>query len=125
LGLGGSPAELENKYQSLCGPDGDQLDEDGIPLKDLAQQAQEQWVVEWVTDMARVTRPGGLIVVENLSIPYCESQGEFGGVSKTWWPDVIEKHKGEWKVDPASLQIGNDHLRRGRYHMAMKRKESE
>jgi len=95
----------------------------GIPLRDKAQQIQEEWADRWMTDMVRVTRPGGLIIVENLSFPYCESMEDFGGILPTWWNGAFEEHEHDWKVDRSSLQIGIDRLRHWRYHLAIRKKE--
>lgn len=72
--------------------------------------------------MARVVRPGGLLLLENLSGPYCEGFHDGGGVAREWWATAVDEQK-EWEVAPASLFIGDDHLREWRYHVAMKRKE--
>jgi hypothetical protein len=88
----------------------------------LAQQAQEEWSAAWVTDMARVTRPGGLIVIENLSVPFCESTNDFGGISPDWWRTIVQQREDQWQIDPSSLQIGIDSLRSWRYNVAMRRK---
>lgn len=126
LGFGGSPAELGYRYQSICRPGGGfRNGEKGMPLKKAAQEAQEQWATKWVTDMMRVARPGGLIVIENLSVPYCESADDLGGISQDWWSTIVQENQEAWQVDPASLQITIDGLRSWRYHVAMKRKEKE
>ena len=96
-----------------------------MPLKKAAQEAQEQWATKWVTDMMRVARPGGLIVIENLSVPYCESADDVGGISQDWWSTIVQDNQEAWQVDPASLQLKIDGLRSWRYHVAMRRKENE
>jgi len=73
--------------------------------------------------MLRVARPGGLIVIENLSVPYCESQDDLGGVSQDWWSSVVQEHHVAWQVDPASLHMKIDGLKSWRYHVVMRRKE--
>ena len=126
LGFGGSPADRADRYQSTCRLGGVRNEENDIPFKTTAQEAQEaqeQLTVKWVTDMMRVARPGGLIVIENLSVPYCESPDDLGGVSQDWWSTVVQEHEEAWQVDPTSLHMKIDGLRSWRYHVAMRRKE--
>lgn len=117
------PDELPAKYQNIC--TSEEKDWQGNVLKDIAQQNQEKWFATWVEDMARVVRPGGLIVVENLSGPYCENVEDGGGVTKEWWAAILKEREEAWKIDPASLQLGDDHLIKSRYHVVMRRKEKE
>ena len=113
--------DLAAKYQAMC--TSEEKDWQGHLLKDLAQRNQEAWFVTWVKDMARVVRPGGLIVIENISGPYCEHVQDGGGVAKEWWTTILQELEDEWDIDPATLTLGDDHLRESRYRGIMRRKE--
>lgn len=118
--------ELAAKYQAIC-TSGEE-DWQGNLLKDLAQQNQEKWFATWVGDMARVLRPGGLIVIENLGGPYCEEDnktGAGGGVTKKWWSSIVKDRAEEWEIDPKSLKLGDDQLRESRYRVVMRRRDRE
>lgn len=73
--------------------------------------------------MAQLARPGGLLVIDNLSIPYCESDQEFGGVSWEWLSRVTQENQKVWGVDPTSLHFGIDHGQDWRYSVVMRRQQ--
>ena len=115
--------QLSVKYQSICTSD-EKDGGGGVLLKDLAQQEQEKWFLTWVEDMVRVVRPGGLLVIENLSSPQCdEGSNSQGGVAREWWTDVLLKdHGNPWGIDSTSLNVMGNALREGRYHVVMRKK---
>ena len=97
----------------------------GHVLKNIAQQNQEKWFATWVGNMARVLRPGGLVVIENLTGSFCEHVKDGGGVAKEWWSTIVKERERDWDIDPASLKVDDDHLRESHYHVVMRRKERQ
>jgi len=133
LGLDVTAQDWTARYQEICQSDDEEEEQQqqqqhrdehhGSLLNDSMQRAQESWFARWVGDMARAVRPGGLLMIENLSAPYCEGFHDNGGVSRNWWSTIVQEMEHEWNVDPKSLRIGDDHLRGWRYHVAMKKKK--
>ncbi len=109
------------KYQNIC--TSEEHDWQGIPLKDVAQETQEAWFASWLGDMARVVKPGGLLVLENLAVPFCENLKDEGGVPRDWWATVAQSHQEEWTIDHTTITLGNDDLRNWRYHVVMRKKD--
>lgn len=48
-------------------------------LSKLDQEAQETWYAAWATELIRITKKGKLIVIEEVSLPLCESPNDWGG----------------------------------------------
>lgn len=117
LGFDQPADELSKIYQNLCNS-GDR-DSKGNLLEESAQEKQEVWFASWVEDMLRVVGTGGLIVIENLSGPYCQNYRDDGGVAKEWWSNLAREKEEEWGIDPSTLRFADDHLQEWRYHVAI------
>ena len=69
------------------------------PLAEKEQKAQEQWFARWVTEMVRITRPGGSVIVEDVAKPICQIYRDWGGVSQAWWPKAVADYGWDIRVD--------------------------
>ena len=75
-----------------------------IKLAQLNQRMQqEDWFVAWVVEMIRIVKPAKPIIVEPVSMPTCDSPSDWGGVSREWWTDAVERYG--WDVDVDSIVI--------------------
>merc|ERR1712125_303382 len=73
--------------------------------------------------MIRIAKPGGIIMVEHVSLPLCYALYDWGGVAPDFWKKSVQKF--DWNVDPESIEIVVDHLARRRYHVFMRKKENK
>lgn len=92
----------ELKFEDICG------DDQGKnwarkKLRTLDQNAQEEWYAAWVKELVRITKRGKPIVIEEISLPMCENEYDWGGVKKEWWREAALKYK--WDVDVDSIHI--------------------
>lgn len=116
------PSEaLFAKYLGLC--TSDEQDAQGKPLREVALEKQEALLARWLGDLVRVLRPGGLVIVENIAVPLCESSKPEIGVHQEWWSAFILKNAHQLSMDPATTTLEEDHLRNWRYHVVMRKKE--
>lgn len=74
-----------------------------IKLAQLNQRMQEDWFAAWVVEMIRIAKPAKPIIVESVSMPICDSPSDWGGVSREWWTDAVERYG--WDVDVDSIVI--------------------
>mmetsp|Transcript_12964 Transcript_12964/g.30572 ORF Transcript_12964/g.30572 Transcript_12964/m.30572 type:complete len:421 (-) Transcript_12964:315-1577(-) len=88
-------------------------------LWDTIVQRQRDWYGRWVSEMARIAKPGVPVIVEQVSIPYCLNQYDWGGVVKEWWHETAEKNTYGWNVDPDSIEMMDDTIHEHRYHVFM------
>jgi hypothetical protein len=118
LRFGGDWDDYNQKYIALCAANATQWE--AVKLNKIAQERQEDWMALWVTEMVRIAKPGAPVITEAVALPFCDEVGDYGGVSKEFWPRAIDKYG--WDVDPASLVFGKDkHYDPGRYHVALKK----
>jgi len=68
-------------------------------IAEKEQKAQEQWFARWVTEMVRITKPGGSLIVEDVAKPICEIYRDWGGVSQAWWPKAVADYGWDIRVD--------------------------
>lgn len=113
LGLGnGDGDDWIRKSYELCRGHPDQVR--------LIKNRQEAWYNAWVKEMVRICKPGGKIMVEEVSRPVCQIGIEdFGGVDPSFWKRGIAKR---WKtMNATSLVIKDSHVIHygRRYHVAM------
>ena len=85
---------------ALCKSD----EADSSQLAEKEQNAQEQWFARWVTEMVRITRPGGSVIVEDVAKPICQIYRDWGGVSQAWWPKAVADYG--WDIDTDSITFG-------------------
>ena len=119
------------EYKRLCEAskkkDADWKD---IKLLVLAQEKQENFYGKWVAEMVRISKPGAVVIVEQVGYPYCdiaqvgypywdERYTDSGGVDQDWWISGIEKYG--WDVDPSSVETGEDNLFGARYHVFLRK----
>ena len=43
----------------------------GQKLQSIAEQRQRDWYGNWVSEMARIAKPGVPVIIEQISVPYC------------------------------------------------------
>ncbi len=107
-----------DRYTYLCKSDPNERWAE-VTLNKIAQEQQNDWYGNWVAEMARIAKPGVPVIVEQVSLPYCDALFDWGGVSKHWWHDVAANNTYGWNVDPSSLVIEDDTLFQKRYHVFM------
>ena len=112
----------EDKYENLC-----TLTDDGDwhmrELSKLAQKKQEEWFSSWISELIRITKPGGTIIIEDIGKPYCMDQQDWGGVERTWWLEAKDLY--DWNIVEDSISIVNsmEGMPQGRYHVSTKKVE--
>ena len=84
------------------------------------QRSQEQWFAKWVTEMVRITKPGGTIIFESVTLPFCDSEELGAGVSRLFWINGVHIYK--WPVDTSTLFFEEDTIFKGRYHVSVRKK---
>ena len=93
-------------------------------IAEREQRAQEEWFARWVTEMVRITKPGGSVIIEDVAKPICEIKRDWGGVSQTWWAIAIAKYGWDIDVDSISIEPGPRNLKKykgRRYNVAMRK----
>ena len=92
-------------------------------LAKLEQEAQENWYAAWTTELVRITKRGKPIIIEDVSLPLCDSRDDWGGVSKEWWRLAASKYN--WDVNVESIQMEAAHKRANyaRYNVYMRKNE--
>ena len=90
-----------------------------VALHRIAQARQEQWFGQWVSELVRIAKRGSPVIVEQVSPPFCEAMHDWGGVSRSFWKEAIDRYG--WDVDPSSLEFGDDHAFSTRYHVFMRK----
>mmetsp|Transcript_9767 Transcript_9767/g.11382 ORF Transcript_9767/g.11382 Transcript_9767/m.11382 type:complete len:365 (-) Transcript_9767:59-1153(-) len=95
--------------------------EENVPTEagTLDQAAVEEWYAKWVSELVRITKPGKVIIVEEVSVPTCQNLNDWGGVSKQWWDLAISKYN--WDVDVESLHLVDAAAER--YHVYLKKNQ--
>lgn len=83
------------------------------------QRKQEDWFAKWVTEMVRITKPGGSIIFEQVTEPFCDSEELGAGVSKLFWINGVHRYR--WPVDTSSLAFEADTIFQGRYHVSVRK----
>lgn len=120
----GKSVEHSRKYEELCSIA--QLDQSSdwykMKLANLAQEIQEEWYGLWVSELVRITKPGGTIILENNAQPYCDDELDWGGVKRSFWSKAKAKY--EWDVDEKFIQFADsaEAVDHDHYHVAMIKK---
>jgi len=64
-------------------------------------------------------QPGKPVIVEQVSMPYCDEMYDWGGVAREWWEPAISRYG--WDVDPSTIEMEKDTIFRNRYHVFMRK----
>ena len=80
----------------------EQADQD---LARAEQKAQEDWAARWVSELVRIARPGGTVIVEDMALPHCDILHDWGGLAKGWWREGAERYG--WDVDVDSIAFAD------------------
>lgn len=123
--LGFESSNYETKYDELCELASQESSWEVLELARLAQEIQDEWFSLWVSELIRITKPGGTIVVEDVAHEYCKDRADWGGVSKLWWLEASAKY--DWGVFPNGIHIEDsaEAANNTRYHVVMKKMEEE
>jgi len=97
--------------------------ETDVVLARKEQAEQERWFARWVTEMVRIAKHGGVIVIEEVARPLCELPRDWGGVSQDWWADAVSTYN--WDINVSSIRFDsaprNPDYDGIRYNVAMKK----
>jgi hypothetical protein len=89
-------------------------------LVEIMQERQEDWFGLWVSEMVRIAKPGASVIVEQVSVPYCNDIEDWGGVPREFWKTGVEKYG--WDIDPTSIAMQRDQVfKETRYHVFMRK----
>ena len=88
-------------------------------LSDMGQEVQDNFYGKWVAEMVRIAKPGKAVIVEQVSVPYCDEFLDWGGVNYSFWETGITKYG--WDIDPTSLVFEDDTIFTRRYHVFMRK----
>jgi hypothetical protein len=109
-------------YRKLC--EADPSDTHSRALLAKSQQIQNDWYGKWAAEMIRIAKPGGAVIIEQVSVPYCDCYFDWGGVTKEFWINAAKKNTYGWNVDPDSLVFDDDVIFKKRYHLLMIKKDN-
>lgn len=87
-------------------------------LAEIMQEEQEDWYSIWTTEMIRIAKPGKAIIIEEISLPYCDNMEDWGGVRRDFWKEGTERYG--WDIDPESLMV-IEGTQKMRYNVLMKK----
>lgn len=99
-------------------------DEEDSEIAEKEQRAQEEWFARWVTEMVRITKPGGSVIIEDVAKPVCQIKKDWGGVSQAWWTIAVAKYDWDIDVDSITFEPGPrnpDRYKGRRYNVAMRK----
>jgi len=92
-------------------------------LQSIAEQRQRDWYGNWVSEMARIAKPGVPVIIEQISVPYCTVMTDWDGVEKDFWYTAAKENTYNWNIDPDSIEMMDDTIFPYRYHVFMLKKE--
>lgn len=95
----------------------------GQKLQSIAEQRQRDWYGNWVSEMARIAKPGVPVIIEQISVPYCTVMTDWDGVEKDFWYTAAKENTYNWNIDPDSIEMMDDTIFPYRYHVFMLKKE--
>lgn len=107
--------ENYKKLATLC----ESNDRQSQAQSDMGQELQDNFYGKWVAEMVRIAKPGKAVIIEQVSVPYCDEYLDWGGVNQTFWRTGITKYG--WDIDPTSLVIEDDTIFTQRYHVFMRK----
>ena len=117
----GHSVEHNRKYEELCKTYQAKTSPDWYKLKlaTLSQDIQEEWYGLWVSELVRITKPGGTIILENNAQPYCDDELDWGGVARSFWSKAKAKY--DWDIDEKLITFADsgEALDHDHYHVAM------
>jgi hypothetical protein len=116
LGMGGDTDEIDHRLKRNCmflskttpGDDDKELSEKfwkASKVRDIMQQHQDEWFSNWFQQLIRIAKPGAPVIVEEVAPPLCHSVSDWGGVSRGFWKQGVDKYG--WDVDPSTLRFGS------------------
>uniref|UniRef100_A0A7S4AL83 Methyltransferase domain-containing protein n=1 Tax=Pseudo-nitzschia australis TaxID=44445 RepID=A0A7S4AL83_9STRA len=116
-----------NRYQDICTAVENNKSKDDDDKDWMAEYLWERMILEqqrerygkWVGEMARIAKPGVPVIVESVSVSYCEFTEDWGGVPKSFWKKAARENTYNWDVDPKSIEMMDDTLNEKRYHVFM------
>uniref|UniRef100_A0A7S2W9F6 Methyltransferase domain-containing protein n=1 Tax=Eucampia antarctica TaxID=49252 RepID=A0A7S2W9F6_9STRA len=117
----------EQKYDDLCDSAIKQHDDEHWQepeLARLAQDIQNDWYGLWVSELVRITKPGGTIAIEDIAPPYCQDRADWGGVTREWWIDANKRY--DWGIETGSFFFADsdEALKGKRYHVVMTKQKA-
>ena len=128
------PSDLrEQAWYEVCKTQGQ--DEGGDPtitqintslktkIAQLDQQRQEDWFASWISELIRIVKPGGAVIIEQVAWPKCIQPNDWGGVEKKWWKGAISKYG--WDILEESLHFEDmfKETTDDRYHVSMQKRK--
>ena len=86
-------------------------------LRKKWRRKQEAWYEQWVGEMIRIAKPGVPIILEQVSVDFCDNREDWDGVSRSYWERQVE----QWgTVEDLQMETNeNDELR---YNVFMRKK---
>jgi len=89
----------------------------------MDQQKQEDWFASWVSELLRIVKPGGAVIIEQVAWSKCIQLDDWGGVDKNWWKVAISKYG--WDVDEQSIYMDDmfPGSKDDRYHVSMQKRK--
>lgn len=109
--------QIDAAYDYIC--NSTEKDWEAKKLAEVAQERQNAWFGNWVTEMIQIAKPGCPIIVEQVSQPLCNDLDDWGGVSRDFWASGVESYG--WDVDPHSIEMETDKVFGERYHVFMRK----
>jgi len=91
----------------------------GNHLWGIMVQKQRDWYGIWVGEMARIAKPGVPVIIEQVSLPYCVEEEDWGGVIKEFWYESARENTYGWDIDPDSIEMMDDTIHKSRYNVFM------
>ncbi len=112
-------SKLLNQYRTIC------TEKARTREAVLMQQRQDDWFGQWVKEMVRIAKPGASILIEQVSLPFCEILYDWGGVNQSFWTRGAREYG--WNVE--GIGFGTNKRSRGavdseRYHVFMRKKNN-
>lgn len=88
------------------------------------QERQEEWFSNWFGQMIRIAKPGAPVIVEETAPPRCEKLLDWGGVSKDFWRNGIDKYR--WDLNASTLAFGTRAKKydNRRYHVFVRKNKA-
>lgn len=106
-------------YGEICSSLDNETDWMGKKLNEVMQQRQEDWHGNWVREMARIVKPGGPVIIEQIALPYCSDRSDWGGVDQDFWTKHAMANTYQWNVDPKSIEFAVEQVFKTRYNVFM------
>eukprot|EP00934_Nitzschia_sp_Nitz4_P001312 Nitzschia sp. Nitz4//scaffold67_size101165//91307//92500//NITZ4_004544-RA/size101165-processed-gene-0.66-mRNA-1//-1//CDS//3329556519//1312//frame0 len=120
LHLGMDTSDVHKKLQQLCRDAKNTESEqqwEAQKLVDIMQERMEAWYNTWFQELIRIAKPGAPVIVEEVALPICEMPSDWGGVTREYWRDGMERYG--WDLNRSTLDYGSRSEKHdnGRYHV--------